>query len=208
MSFANVIKTASLCLVGLLLVTAVPAMAAFPYVVGSGWQKIDTTVEAPSPDGNGWGGTIDDLNDPNSTYNTPWTFNLNAPGFLKITDLYDAGDYYQVWDNMVQVVITPQVPFIQNDPNNPPDWADPDVAFSDPNLSHALLPLAAGAHSLNFRDMVYEDGTLDNVPPWFPGDATLAFRVDSAQPIPEPGTFALLGLGIVASVLGMTRRRK
>jgi hypothetical protein len=183
---------------GLLAFSSAPALAVFPYVLGSGWQNVNMDILTPSPDGNGFGGTVDGPN-------TPWEVTLSSPGFLRVTDLGDAGDYYRIWDSMTEIGVTPQVPLVQSDPNNPPDEFDPNYTFGSSAFSHAVYTLGTGLHSFNFQDVLYASGNYDNLPEWFEGASTLSFRVD---PVPEPGTIALLGLGLVASGLGLARRRR
>jgi len=161
-------KVAPLALLALV-ATAAPSLAAFTYVVGSGWQSVDFDILTPAPFGDGFGGTIDDPNDPFSPINSPWEFSLSSDGWLRITDVKDAGDYFRIWDNGIEIGLTNQVDFQMADPNNPPDEGDPDWAWGSDDYSHGLIYLAAGNHSLNFQDVVFEDGTFDNLPDWFEG---------------------------------------
>lgn len=163
------------------------AAAAVPYTVNSGWQDFFMTMDEPAH-GGGWGGSWDD----------PYTFTLAADGILKVTDAFLAGDSIRVWNGDTWLFDTPAVPI------RPDLWTDsPDFAFGDAAWSSTSFALAAGSYSLYFQDLLMADGD----PPTDYEVASAYFRVDTeVPPIPEPGTVALLGLGLVA--VGVTVRRR
>jgi len=195
----------------MLLVSALPASAFF-YGPGNGWQVFDTMFDAPSPGGSGYGGmTLDGL----VGDNTPYEFTLSGFGILKVTDVFESGDYYRIFNYGALFGTTPsstwQYGVVTGDPED----------ASTSSLSHGTWLLSAGNYSLQFQNVFFESGDAAQIvnpdDPNFelglpqPGlMASAFFRVDPSgdptEPIPEPGTFALLGLGLAAA--GLVSRRK
>lgn len=212
-----------IALLGLVILafSAAPASAVV-YTPGS-WQVFTTAafIEAPlapafpgptppaGPQMGGmWGNDVGPDND-------PFTFSLLAPGQLKVTDILESGDRFKIWDNGTLLVPSK---------TSPTTWVfggsitDPDVAYASGGVGGTSLSttshidplmLGAGSHSLMFQNVFFAAGEptvtdLHENRPDIISDAY--FRVDVA-PVPEPGTMALLGLGLAIAGLAIRRKR-
>lgn len=156
---------------------------------------------------------------------------VSTTSYLKVTDFFTPGDYFRVW-NFDQVMGT--TPWVS--PDDGLFELDPALAFQDPRWSHGVFELLPGDYNLGFQNILFQDGMgalppdvegladfyyiIDGSPDGLgtngqvvTADATLGYpghygfvEPPYAQPVPEPGTFALLGLGLAAA--GMVIRRK
>ena len=142
------IKRAALVGLGLLVVSAVPALAG-SYNVGGGWEQLYFWADVAAPDpAYGYGG--EDI-DGDAPFNDPFTFSLAADGILRITDVWESGDYFRIWDNGSIIGETPNVPWQLGEVES-----DPDLAFGNPGLSWGEFALGAGDHSLQFQNILFE----------------------------------------------------
>jgi len=178
----------------MLLISALPA-SAYNYAVGSGWEMFTTWADVPGPVG-GFGGTTPDGYAP---FNEPYTFTLLAPGFLKVVDVFESGDFFNIYNFGALLATTPATQWQAGPITN-----DPDVAFGNPNLSWAIIDLAPGSYSLQFQNVLFAGGDT-SVPPGPDLIADAYFRVD---PVPEPTTLVLLGLGLGVTGLALRRRSR
>jgi hypothetical protein len=165
----------------------------------------------------------------------PYAFSLFAPGYLKVTDVLMPGDYFRIWNFGALLGETQWVPWAdvvyESDPSlaflNPNlshgVFALPagsyDLRFQNIFLENGMAPLPPAAEGL--ADFYYAVDESPQGPAREWNMLTTWADVSSAdigpgfgfthstytQPIPEPGTFALLGLGLAAAGLVMRRKR-
>ena len=181
------IRTVTLGVFLALTVLGMPSISYADFItVGGGWNSFS------------WTGT-----------NTPqvesaFTFSSAGAVAVKVTDAYVSGDRFQLFDNGSLVGTTSQT-------NGIAPWTDkPDVAFANSLFSSGIFALGAGAHSLTLVDIQAPTGY---------SSGSAFFRVDaggnggggggsvSSVDTPEPGTLALVGLGIAGLTAGRLRRR-
>jgi len=151
--------------------TAVPVSAATAVTPGSGWVEFTS-------------------DDPGSSFSgEAFTFTLGSGGTLSVTDAFNAGDRFEIFDLGSSIGLT-SVPG-----GGAVDvGSDYDAALIDPRLSSAVFLLGAGRHSITGI-------TIDS--PF--GDGGAALRVDiSDVPIPAAGLLLLTGL---AGLAGLRRRK-
>ena len=128
---------------------------------------------------------IDPPYDVTWTDDPPWTYTAGPLGaWFIITDVADAGDDFNVYDNLNLILVTPTVPangYVCGTTDT--DYVDPAVCVSDPNMSHGEVYLTPGPHSLTIlaRDAPFGDGVGD-------------FQI---VPLPEPALSALSGAVII-----------
>jgi hypothetical protein len=149
-------------------------------------------ISAPKVDaapilGGGW--VIDQINAANTdSAGSPYSFTLSDPAYFRITDILVVKDVYKVYESSSLILTTT---FFSN-PTGFGDNAEADAAWVLSTYSHGSILLAAGPHSLR----VQGDG-VGGLPAHF------YTRLD---PVPEPGTMLLLGLGLIG--IGVSKRRR
>jgi hypothetical protein len=152
--------------------TAVKAQAV-AITPGDGWQRFQFLGQ-----GSAW-------YDPSS-----FEFTLVSNGILEVTDAFNAGDQFSVYDsNLGLLGNTSDVP-VSNAIND-----FPDSAFTDPAFSHASFLLNPGSYIISGFAVKS---------PYNEGGAYL--RIDFA-PVPLPPTVLLLGTGFLGLV-GWRRFRR
>jgi len=118
----------------------------------------------------------------------PFTYNSGSTTVLWVTDAFNRGDQFAVFDNAVFLGNT-SVPVNDGfDFGNP--WDDPGGAESDPTFSHGTFMLAPGNHSITIDVIQNAVG--------FPGGGAGFLRADVSGVVPVPmaawGGLSLLGL--------------
>ncbi len=113
----------------------------------------------------------------------PWTFSSPAAVLLTVTDAFEVGERFEVFDFGVSLGLT-SAPGVSGDCGD-----DPIPCLANPSISSRVFSLVAGNHSITI------------VPVLSPfGGGSAYFR---ATAVPEPGTVLLLGLGL--SVFGFRK---
>lgn len=116
----------------------------------------------------------------------PWTFTAPAEGAeLLVLDAFESGDVFYVYDGATFLGAT-------SAPGSPVDCGDdPASCLAAPEVSRGSFALGAGAHSITLAPYLAPSGG---------GSGYLMWSV-----VPEPGSYTLLGVGLVA--LACSRRR-
>ena len=83
----------------------------------------------------------------------PWTFTCPASGcWLTVTDAFNLGDQYEVFDNAASIGSTPPVPLPAQSGEQCAGAiglaSDPELCVLDPNSSTGMFNLGSGAHSI------------------------------------------------------------
>jgi hypothetical protein len=125
------------------------------------------------------------------TSSPPWTF--SGPAEVLITDLFQAGDRFEVFDNLSSLGVTSVVA------NTGVSTCNGDIGCALASLaySHASFSLGAGAHSITID--IIQNATRTS------GGAAVFSAVAA---VPEPGTWLLLGSGLASLGLAALHRRR
>src|SRR5882724_854782 len=84
----------------------------------------------------------------------PWTFVAPVQGVtLSVVDVFLAGDRFEVFDFGSSLGLT-SAPVATGDCGD-----DPAICLIDPDMSHAVLALGAGAHSITITPIAAPNGT-------------------------------------------------
>jgi hypothetical protein len=116
----------------------------------------------------------------------PWTFTADTDSTLRVIDVFESGDQFEVFDFGISIGLT-SVPDGITDCGD-----DPAVCLVEPGMSTAAFLLAAGSHSITL------------IPTLSLGEGGAGYLFLVAV-VPEPGT---LGLALLTGlfVLGFSRR--
>jgi hypothetical protein len=119
-----------------------------------------------------------------------WTFTLNAPTQVKITDAFFRGDSFRMYDFGSLVLTTLSVPQVGISCGS-----DPEGCYGAEGVSYGSFILASGVHSLTVQmaDSPY-------------GSGAAYFRIDRIVAAPEPLSIMLLGVGLLG--LGAIKRSR
>jgi hypothetical protein len=169
-------RLSTVVLIGVLLLAVVVPASAGPITVGGPWYEfgfgatgsfaVNGSHTSPSS-----GGNSVQADDP------PWTFTASAGGvLLTVTDAFNKGDAFTIFDNAVSIGSTPLVA------QGGVSVSDPAITVLDPTWSHAEFLLGPGSHSITIQALASP----------YDGGAGY-FRADV---IPAPGALLLLGSGL------------
>jgi hypothetical protein len=124
----------------------------------------------------------------------PWTFVTGADGAtLTVTDAFSHGDVFRIFDRGVSIGVT--VPASPADDISCGD--DPIPCVMDPLTSKGIFSLSSGAHSITINP---------SASPY--GGGVGYFLVNSTTAaVPEPCSFGLIGISVLAGVLGRRKLR-
>ncbi len=117
---------------------------------GNGGQGA-VQVDPPITPGAGWSSTLATppafFFGPTNSFNSegPFTFSSATPAVVSVTDDFNQGDQFRVFDNSVVLGDTNPVP-----PGNGGE-VGPVAAFSDPAYSHGSFLVGAGSHSITIQ---------------------------------------------------------
>ena len=143
------------------------------------------------------GGTCDVTTDPlaERTSTPPWTF--SGPAGITITDLFNRGDQFALFDNSVLVGDT-STPINDAGITCPTTSVGNDIVacLADPGYSHGTFLLGSGAHSLTIEVIQNAAGN------------TAGAAVFQVSGVPEPSAFVpLFGVGLLGLVSLRRRMR-
>ena len=122
-------------------------------------------------------------------HGNPFTFTLAAPGLLKVTDVAEPGDTFNVYDGSTLLFATPTVA------SSTASNLDPGFTFGNTTWSSGSTLLGAGNYSINI---------FANASPFGGGSA---FMGVFAAAVPEPQTYVLLAAGVALMIFATRRRR-
>jgi hypothetical protein len=120
---------------------------------------------------------------------TPWEITLATPMLLVVTDGFQQGDEFELFDFGVSIGSTSATA----DDVSHACGTNELACLADPLFSHGFFPLAAGNHSLT--------GVVTDSP----FDSGAAFFIITQQ-VPEPGALVLLGIALAG--LGFSCRKR
>ena len=126
----------------------------------------------------------------NSLYapDPPWEFVAAAPELLKVTDAFNSGDAFDVFDFGASILSTPSVA------GGHDCGSDPVPCYADPLMSHGSAILAAGSHELT---IVARDSCC--------GAGAAYFQTSAEGVVPEAGSLMLLGSGLIPGLVALRR---
>lgn len=137
---------------------------------------------------------------------TSWTVTLSGAGYLTVTDIETSGDYFTVYDNGNPMalatgalggqsgVISGGLSYTSTPCNYCAFSADISAALANPDYSSGTFALLPGVNNISFTF----DGSV--------GYGDMAFI---AEPVPEPGSLAIFGLGLsMVGGLGVFLKRR
>jgi hypothetical protein len=118
----------------------------------------------------------------------PWTFSTPSGVLLTVTDAFEAGDQFEVFDFGASIGLT-STPAGSDDCGS-----DPVVCLATAGISERAFSLAGGAHSISITPVIAPSG----------GGAGFFLL----EPVPEPQSWMLLLASTILAFLVLRRRRR
>jgi hypothetical protein len=117
----------------------------------------------------------------------PWTFSSPVAVLFTVTDAFDAGDQFEIFDFGTSLGLT-SLPFGTSNCGD-----DPVPCLADPSHSSGVFSLVAGNHSITIVPVLSPSG-----------GGSAYFR---ASPVPEPATLILFGTGLFGFCARQRKKR-
>jgi hypothetical protein len=123
----------------------------------------------------------------------PWTIEVGSTAYLVVVDGYMSGDRFEAFDNSISLGATTVVG------STTTGCEVPLTCLANAGYSSGIWALAPGSHSISI-------GILAD--PHEGGGAYFGVLSEDPSAVPEPATFALVGMGAALAVLRARRRRQ
>src|SRR5262245_41326330 len=175
-------RAATFCALALAVLTAAPSLSQAQIPIGGGNSGV-----TPYGDWTPFSWT----NGPNVYQNeSPFTFTINGPVILDVTDAFAQGDRFALHD----ISNGDEILGMTNQINHPANFIiDPNSAFMNDGFSHASFWFYEGTYTIVFSTIQIAEGAPS-------GTAYFRLRLDDDRPVlqqvPEPGTLLLAAFGL------------
>ena len=121
----------------------------------------------------------------------PWTFTLGAAGTLRVTDAFEAGDRFEVFDFGASLGLT-------SAPGTGDCGDDPVICLADASMSSGAFALAAGSHAITLIPRLSGGGGVGYL---------LVDAGGGGGTVPEPSSALLAALAGIAGAMSLRGRR-
>jgi hypothetical protein len=176
------------------LLSAVPALAdPIPFDLWEqfGFDSVGTPATGCDPNDPGGPFCIGSFGTPTDFAPAPpWTFSAPGGALLQVTDAFEAGDRFEIFDFGSSLGLT-------SAPSGSDDCgSDPVVCLATAGVSQGVFSLGTGNHSISITPVSAPSGS-----------GTGFFIVSQSEAVPEPGSWALLASSALA-LLAVRRGRR